>query len=91
MEVLNRSAPFFYNELNRIVKSENTAENTRIPSLVNTYQNIQNNITNKLDYYISNNYHKNKIIKKKILKEYSKNFDWKNLLKKYKKTYLNKN
>jgi len=53
--------------------------------------NNLNNITNKLDYYISNNYHKNKIIKKKILKEYSKNFDWKNLLKKYKKTYLNKN
>jgi len=40
MEVLNRRAPFFYNELNRNVKSENTAENTRIPSVVNTYQNI---------------------------------------------------
>lgn len=50
-----------------------------------------NNITNKLDYYISSNSHKNKIIQKKILKKYSKNFDWKNLLKKYQKIYLDKN
>ena len=49
-----------------------------------------NNITNKLDYYISNNYHKSEIIKKKILKKFSKNFNWKNLLKEYQKIYLNK-
>jgi len=49
-----------------------------------------NNITNKLDYYISNNYHKSEIIKKKILKKFSENFDWKNLLKEYQKIYLNK-
>jgi hypothetical protein len=40
MEVLNRRAPFFYNQLNRNVKSEYDAENTRMPSVVNTYQNI---------------------------------------------------
>jgi len=39
MEVLNRQAPFFFNELNRIVKQEYDAGNTRAPSIANTRQN----------------------------------------------------
>ena len=39
MEVLNRRAPLFYNELNRRVKSEYDAENTRTSSIANTRQN----------------------------------------------------
>ena len=52
--------------------------------------NVLNNITNKLDYYISKNLHHNKISKKKIKIFHSKNFDWNILLKKYKKIYLEK-
>jgi hypothetical protein len=40
MEVINYKAPLFFNELNRIKENEFKAENTRMPSLVNTYQNI---------------------------------------------------
>jgi len=39
VEILKNNGTF-YNELNRIVKSEYDAENIRKPSLVNTYQNI---------------------------------------------------
>jgi len=53
--------------------------------------NVLNNITNRLDYYISKNLHHNKINKKKIKIFHSKNFDWNILLKKYKKIYLEKN
>lgn len=38
MEVLNNNGTFFY-ELNRNSKYENKANNTRIPSIANTYQN----------------------------------------------------
>jgi hypothetical protein len=40
MEVINYKASLFYNELNRIKENEFKAENTRKPSLVNTYQNL---------------------------------------------------
>lgn len=49
-----------------------------------------NNITKELDYYISNKYHENEIIKKKIFRKYLKYFNWKNLLKKYQKICLYK-
>lgn len=39
MEVLNRRAQFFYNELSRISNNENKAKNTRRPSIANTYKN----------------------------------------------------
>lgn len=38
MEVLNNNGAFFY-ELNRNSKYENKANNTRTPSIANTYQN----------------------------------------------------
>lgn len=40
MEVINYKASLFYSELNRIKENEFKAENTRMPSLVNTYQNL---------------------------------------------------
>ena len=39
MEVLNRRASFFFNELNKNSKSEYNAENTRTSSIANTRQN----------------------------------------------------
>lgn len=39
MEVLNRRAPFFYNEMQRNADIQNKTKNTRISSIVNTYQN----------------------------------------------------
>lgn len=38
MEVLNNNGTFFY-ELNRNTKYEDISENTRTPSIANTYQN----------------------------------------------------
>jgi len=40
MEIINYKASLFYNELNRIKDIQFKAKETRIPSLVNTYQNI---------------------------------------------------
>lgn len=39
VEILKNNGTFF-NDLNRRVKSEYDAENTRMPSVANTYQNI---------------------------------------------------
>jgi len=39
MEVIRHTAPIFFNELNRNVKSEYLGENIRKPSIANTYQN----------------------------------------------------
>jgi len=39
MEVIRHTAPLFFNELYRKVKREFDAENIRMPSIVNTYQN----------------------------------------------------
>jgi hypothetical protein len=40
MEIINYKASLFFNELNRIKENEFKAQNTRMPSLVNTYQNL---------------------------------------------------